>query len=202
MLKIRRFYDAFGTMGGYAHQLLKGLTSVGVHPRGKHPLEEEPLAGVTLRREPTAQDPERVRRLVDLTGFFHSEEALIAVELVRERLARGDAGGYHFLMAEHNDRLVGYSCYGPIPCTRNRFDLYWIAVHPDFQRKGLGRRLVTETEHQIRKAGGNRIYIDTSQRDQYAGTRAFYEDCGYRLEAVLKDFYAPGDGKGIYCKVL
>ena len=34
------------------------------------------------------------------------------------------------------------------------------------------------------------------------GTRAFYESSGYRLEAVLKDFYAVGDGKAIYCNVL
>lgn len=26
--------------------------------------------------------------------------------------------------------------------------------------------------------------------------------CGYRLETVLKDFYAVGDGKAIYCKSL
>jgi hypothetical protein len=37
---------------------------------------------------------------------------------------------------------------------------------------------------------------------QYASTRAFYEDCGYRLEAVLADFYAAGDGKVVYCKSL
>jgi hypothetical protein len=42
--------------------------------------------------------------------------------------------------------------------------------------------------------------VDTSQRVQYASTRAFYERCGYRLETVLKDFYAAGDGKAIYCK--
>jgi GNAT superfamily N-acetyltransferase len=124
------------------------------------------------------------------------------VELAQERLTKGDPSGYHFILAEQYGRLAGYTCYGPIPCTRNSFDLYWIAVHPEYQRKGLGRRLIRETEARIRKAGGNRIYVDTSQRDQYASTRAFYEGCGYRLETVLKDFYAPEDGKVIYCKVL
>jgi GNAT superfamily N-acetyltransferase len=73
-------------------------------------------------------------------------------------------------------------------------------VHPDYQGKGLGRRLLTEVERLVKQAGGTRIYVDTSQRVQYAGTRAFYESCGYRLESVLSDFYAPGDGKVIYCK--
>ena len=124
----------------------------------------------------------------------------MAVELVDERLAKGPTSGYHFLLAEHYGRLVGYSCYGPIAGTENGFDLYWIAVHPDFQRLGLGRRLLKDTELRIRKAGGSRIYVDTSQRPQYASTRAFYERCGYKLDALLPDFYRPGDGKAIYCK--
>ena len=59
-----------------------------------------------------------------------------------------------------------------------------------------------EAERRIKAAGGSRIYVDNSQRVQYASTRAFYESCGYRLETVLKDFYTVGDGKAIYCKSL
>jgi hypothetical protein len=44
--------------------------------------------------------------------------------------------------------------------------------------------------------------VDTSQRVQYASTRAFYESSGYRLETVLEDFYGQGEGKAIYCKKL
>ncbi|BBO76669.1 hypothetical protein DSCW_40860 [Desulfosarcina widdelii] len=188
------------TLGSNALRFFTGLAATGAHPQTKHPPDKERLHGVKWRREVTSQDPERVGRLVDLTGFFHPEEVEVARELVQERLAKGDLSGYHFMMAEQYGRLVGYTCYGPIPCTQKSFDLYWIAVHPDFHRKGLGRRLIVETEALIRKSGGNRIYVDTSQRDQYASTRAFYESCGYRLETVLKDFYAPGDGKVIYCK--
>jgi hypothetical protein len=46
------------------------------------------------------------------------------------------------------------------------------------------------------------VYIDTSGRAQYASTRAFYEKNGYVCEARLKDFYAPGDDRVIYSKVL
>jgi hypothetical protein len=33
-------------------------------------------------------------------------------------------------------------------------------------------------------------------------TRAFYERNGFRCEARLKDFYAPGDDRVIYAKIL
>jgi len=50
--------------------------------------------------------------------------------------------------------------------------------------------------------GARRVYADTSARPQYAPTRAFYEASGYAPTAFLEDFYAPGDGKVIYVKVL
>lgn len=157
---------------------------------------------LSLRRELRPEDPASIRRLVAETGFFNPPELDIAEELPRERLKNGEASGYHFLLADRDGRLAGYTCFGPIAGTAASFDLYWIAVHPELQRLGLGRTLMAETEKLIAAAGGRRVYVDTSQREQYASTRLFYERCGYRLEATLPDFYAPGDGKAIYCKAL
>jgi D-alanine-D-alanine ligase len=153
-----------------------------------------------FRYEPCFKDTEEIRTLVKATGFFHSHEIDVAVELVEERLSNGPASGYFFVFHEINGRMAGYSCYGQIPCTESSYDIYWIAVHPDFQKKGLGRIILDETERLIQKSGGMRIYVDTSQSAKYEVTRAFYEHCGYRLLSVLEDFYAPGDGKAVFCK--
>lgn len=161
------------------------------------------LAGhLTWRREPRPEDVDRVRRLVAATGFFSSEEVEVAAELVDDRLAKGEKSDYHFLFAELDGALAGYSCFGRIPFTRASYDLYWIAVSPASQRRGIGRRLVAKTEEEVRRAGGVRLYVETSTREQYRPTRAFYEQLGYRLEARLRDFYAPGDGKAIFCRIL
>ncbi len=190
------------TLGKNALAFFRGLVEGVGQWASSTPTPHHRLHGVVFRDALTPGDGERVRRLVDITGFFDPEEVAVAEELVEERLARGDASGYHFIMAEHYGRLAGYACFGPIPCTAASYDLYWIAVHPDFQGRGLGGRLLTEAERRIKAAGGRRIYVDTSQRVQYASTRAFYESRGYRLETVLQDFYAVGDGKAIYCKSL
>ena len=115
----------------------------------------------------------------------------MAVELVDERLAKGAASDYQFVFAERDGEVVGYACYGPIACTVSSYDLYWVAVDPRVQRQGLGRRLVSEMETLVRQAGGSRVYLDTSSRDQYASTRAFYAAGGYQCAARLVDFYAP-----------
>jgi hypothetical protein len=44
--------------------------------------------------------------------------------------------------------------------------------------------------------------VETSTRAQYEPTRTFYERCGYEIAAELPDFYAPGDGKAIFVRVL
>lgn len=146
--------------------------------------------------------PQHVRDLVEATGYFLPAEVDVAVELVDERLARGPASGYHFVFTECEGKLAGYACYGPIACTVGSFDLFWIAVHPQYQRLGLGRQLLSDVESRIAAAGGQRVYVDTSGKPQYATTRAFYERTGFRCEARLVDFYAPGDDRVIYVKML
>lgn len=157
---------------------------------------------VTFRYDVTLADRPTVRRIVSGTGFFRDDEADVAVELVDERLVKGPASGYHFVFAQVGGETAGYSCYGPIACTVWSYDLFWIAVDPAYQRHGLGRRLVEECERLIREAGGRRVYIETSGKEQYLPTRGFYERCGYAFDAELAEFYGPGDSKVVYVKAI
>lgn len=157
------------------------------------------------RTNVVATDSAAVRRLVDTTGFFSQEEIDVAAELVDETLAKGKEAGYEFVFADAPEKpgtLLGYSCFGAIPATASSFDLYWIAVAPGRQRSGLGAELIRESERLAKALGGTQMFVDTAGREQYAPTRAFYERMGYRKAAVLDDFYAPGDAKVIYAKIL
>ncbi len=158
--------------------------------------------GLEWRSAVMAEDVGRVRSLVASTGFFNAAEAEVAADLVSERLTKGIRSGYHFVLAERGSTLVGYACYGPIFGTQGSFDLYWIAVAPEEQGRGLGAQTYTRAEAAMRKAGAKQIYADTSSSDRYAGTRGFYQRMGFEAEARLPDFYAPGDGKIIYVKAL
>jgi len=165
-----------------------------------------------FRDQVRPEDAAAVRDIVASTGFFHDFEVDVAVELVQERLARGLASEYYFLFAEEHGRTIGYACFGPIPCTQGSFDLYWIAVHQNFQKRGLGAGLLTAAESMMRKgltgpdasplSPARRVYIETSSQAKYRPTQVFYERCGYAEEARLKDYYAAGDDKIIYVKAL
>jgi len=155
---------------------------------------------IIYRQEVLSTDAESVREIIESHGLFWRDEVELAVELVQERLLKGARSGYQFLFAEQAGRVIGYSCFGPIPCTRGRYDLYWIAVDHDMRGMGIGKELLKQSEHVIAGQGGRTIYIDTSSRREYDATRSFYKRCGYRREAFLKDFYCPGDSKIIYVK--
>jgi GNAT superfamily N-acetyltransferase len=161
-----------------------------------------PARSLTFRYDVRPEDRESVRRLVESTGVFSPAEVDVAVELVDDRLERGQESDYFFVLAEHEGRTVGYTCYGKIPATAASFDLYWIAVDKALHGLRIGRVLLDRSEELIRQAGGRKVYAETSNRHHYAPTRGFYLRCGYRQAALLEDFYAPGDDKVIYVKDL
>ena len=154
----------------------------------------------TFREQPIEADIQSIASILCTSGFFNVEEQEVGVSLVRERLEQGVACEYFFQFAEKEGSVRGYTCFGPIPGTRSSYDLYWIAVDTTYRGQGLGTLLLKQTEQEIGRRGGSRIYIETSSTDLYVPTRSFYLRNNYHLEAELKDYYAPHDNKLIYVK--
>ena len=155
----------------------------------------------------------RIREILDATAVFRDEEVAVALELFDETFAAGPArapydpgdgvANYEFVGSfSREGQLVGYVCYGATPGTDRTYDLYWIAVHPDFQGEGGGSQLLDEAERRLRQREARLLVVETSSRDDYAPTRRFYEARGYGRAAVLSDFYAPGDDRVVYTKRL
>jgi D-alanine-D-alanine ligase len=86
--------------------------------------------------------------------------------------------------------------------TQGTYDLYWIAVHPAARGLGIGRTLLARVEAEIQGRGGRLLLIETSDTPAYTSARRLYESSGYRREAVVHDFYAPGDSLLIFAKEL
>jgi D-alanine-D-alanine ligase len=171
------------------------------HTNGHAPARLEPGA-LAWRASVTAEDVTRVRALAAATGMFNAAEIEVAASLVVERLAKGAASDCHFIFAERGGELAGFACYGPILGTQDSFDLYWIAVAPSEQGRGLGADLYARAEAEMGAARAKHIYVETSCSERYAPTRGFYQRLGFSEQARLPDFYAPGDGKVIYVKTL
>lgn len=84
---------------------------------------------------------------------------------------------------------------------RSTFDLYWIAVDPAEQGRGLGRRLFTAREGEVRMRRGRLLLIETASQAAYAATVRFCEHPGSDLVARI-DYYRLGDDKLVFVKRL
>jgi ribosomal protein S18 acetylase RimI-like enzyme len=153
---------------------------------------------LVFRYDALTTDIQNVEEIIASTGFFLPHEIPVAIELVQERLDKGDGSGYEFIFVEIDGKTIAYACYGEIPCTKGSFDLYWIATHNDYRGLGIGKNLLAEVEKQIKQKGGRVIYIETSSKSLYEPTRKFYESYGCKTEAILKDFYDLNDSKYLY----
>lgn len=158
-----------------------------------------------FRDQVSLTDRERIKKLVTQTLFFTPSEVAIAIELIDDKLAKGDNSEYIFLMAQQNEdpnSLVGYCCYGFIPGTQSSYHLYWIVVDKNKQNQKVGKQLLEHLEKKIIKKGGTRIYAETSGRELYLPTHQFYLRNHFILEARLKDYFSPNDDELIFSKVL
>lgn len=167
-----------------------------------------PFVTERFRAHPRPEDLGAVEALTRATAAFREDEVECARELIEEALQDGqDASGYYFLFADGADaegrwRLDGYACFGPIPLTTGRYELYWIAVHPEARRSGVGKELARAVEDYVRTDGGTHIFAVTSTKPDYWGARAFYEAQGYVKHADVPDYHADGDGLAMYGKRL
>ncbi len=148
-------------------------------------------------------DRGRVAELLVSTAAFSRDEIDVALQLFDESIRVEGARGaddahvpdYEFTGAFDGERLLGYACAGPTPATEGTFDLYWLAVDPAAQGKGIGTTLVRTVERELRDRGARMLLVETSSRPDYSDTRRFYERCGYIEAARIKDFYAPADDR-------
>lgn len=66
----------------------------------------------------------------------------------------------------------------------------------------MGRALLEHVEATVASQQGRLILVETSGTPAYEAARRFYEACGYRYQAVIHDFYSPGDDLIIFGKTL
>ena len=150
----------------------------------------------------TLADWPTIRALVLKTGVFTEREVEVVRELMDDTVNRPAWGNYRFWIAESGDTIAGFTCVSPIHVTPDRYDMYWLAVDPDFHGLGCGSRLVDLAIASVRALGGKKMYVETSTRDAYEAARKFYLAAGFMLEGTLPDYYADGDGKAIFAKRL
>jgi ribosomal protein S18 acetylase RimI-like enzyme len=126
-----------------------------------------------LQLEETCFDPTRYSSLLTKTSIAHL-------------IGRGNG---FILIHKQEDRLTGYA---QITFRRNlaagRF--YSLAVHPDFQGKGVANLLFKSVEQTCKALGAPTVLLEI--REDNKALRYRYEKFGYKPYRRVKDYYPDG----------
>lgn len=86
------------------------------------------------------------------------------------------------------------------------FEIHFMAVHPDFHRRGVGRALVEHMQREALSQGGRWLHVKTlapSHPDPYyARTRSFYTALGFIPLFETDTIWGPDNPAVIMIKIL
>ena len=147
-------------------------------------------------------DRNKIEKILVDTNNFNEDEIKIAMELIDVYINDPYQKDYEIFVDEDNNDINGYICVGPRPLTAGTYDLYWIAVNPNVQSKGIGSKLIDYIENYLKTKSVRLILIETSGKPSYEKERKFYLKNLYNELVEIKDFYNIGDSLVIYGKYL
>jgi ribosomal protein S18 acetylase RimI-like enzyme len=154
-----------------------------------------------IRPALTTDTPELIA-LAAATGVFKPIEVKALHEVLDDYHDNGADEGHRCFVLEEDGEKLGFVYHAAEPMAEGTWILWWIAVKPKTQGKGIGARLMQFAEHDAKALGARIMYLYTSSLPHSELTRKFYLKLGYEKEGQLRDFYATGDDQVVFRKVL
>lgn len=149
----------------------------------------------------TPDDTNALLALAEATGLFKSNQIEELAQMLNQHLGdKADSEGVWF--TDYDREPVGVAYVAPERMTKGTWNLYLIAIHPNWQRQGRGAVLLGHVEQMLAENGERILLVETSGLEEFEYVRAFYRKNGYEEEARIREFYKAGEDKIIFRKVL
>ncbi len=149
----------------------------------------------------TPEDTDALLVLAGATGLFEADQ-LAELSQMLEQHFQGRITPPGLWLTDVDPQPVGVAYVAPERMTHGTWNLYLIAIHPDYQRQGRGTALLRDVEQMLTERGERVLLVETSGTDDFDYVRQFYRDRGYTEEARIRDFYIDGVDKVIFRKSL
>jgi ribosomal protein S18 acetylase RimI-like enzyme len=156
-------------------------------------------------RAAVAADIEQIRALAIGNGMFAPEDMGGFDDGLNGYLS-GELEGHRWLVATGpGGRVEGAAYVAPEPFGDRVWNLYFLAADPSRHRRGAGSSLVRNVEQTLRAEGDETarvLIVETLSSAAYEGARRFYASRGFDREALIREFYGPGEDKIVFWKSL
>ncbi len=149
-------------------------------------------------RKVNASDVGALKKVIDSSELFPSE----LLEGMMEDYFSNQSSNDIWLTRDEAGAPVAIAYCAPERMTEGTYNLYLIAVHQDYQGKGIGAEIMDYIENLLLESGQRILLVETSGLPEFEGTRKFYDKCQYERAAVIRDFYRDGEDKVVFWKKL
>lgn len=149
-------------------------------------------------RPTESKDIPALKIVLDETGLFPGE---MLPDMVSGFLSNQESHEI-WLTCEVDSEAIGFCYAAPEPLTDGTWNMLAIAVRPSRQGSGYGGAIVRRLETLLHDNGHRVLIAETSGKDEFAPTREFYRKSGYVEEARIRHFWAEGDDKVVFWKLI
>jgi N-acetylglutamate synthase-like GNAT family acetyltransferase len=126
----------------------------------------------------------RQAELKDLSQLIRiSSQSFIEMGRMPTRFGRHAIAAFRnksdwLLVAKHRNKIVGFLFGNDEYMQKKNPTIEWLAIHPAYQRKGIGKTLLEKYEKLCRQRGFHEIYLSTPFANK------FYEKNNYNLTSI------------------
>ncbi|AFY33568.1 GNAT family N-acetyltransferase [Calothrix sp. PCC 7507] len=152
-------------------------------------------------RQSTPDDATALIAVAEASGLFEPEQTAELAHMLDQHF-NGVTDSHDYWFTYDDNKPVGVAYAAPERMTEGTWNLYLIAIHPEHQRQGRGKALLTHVEKILTERGERVLLVETSGTKSFEYVRAFYRKSGYDEEARIRDFYTDGVDKIIFRKAL
>lgn len=138
-----------------------------------------------------------LKTVIDANDLFPSD---MLDEMISDYFNNQNENQFWFTYEDTEPVVIAYCA--PERMTEGTWNLYLIAVHPDYQGQGVGTAMMNYIKEVLAKQGERVLLVETSGLASFEDTRKFYRKCGYEEEARIREFYQAGEDKIIFRKSL
>jgi GNAT superfamily N-acetyltransferase len=101
-----------------------------------------------------------------------------------------------------NGNIIGVIGYTLDRYETRNYWLGWFYVHSEYQGKGFAKKLLQYVIQKLKSKGVKRLFVDTSSYEVYNKALTMYLNNGFRIEAVIRDYYGRGEDQIILSKTV
>jgi ribosomal-protein-alanine N-acetyltransferase len=124
------------------------------------------------------QDCDSIQAIERAASSFPWSHDAIAHEL-------SNSSGFNFIAQDDGQTICGF-VFSII--VADELSIHNIATHPEFQRRGIARRLLETTIERARERGATNAYLEVRSKNSRAID--LYQKLGFTITSIRKNYYS------------